>query len=103
MSRRLLAVLVTALLCGCSNQGAITFVPDGVYSGSTAAGQEVDLQVNGGEVKLQTKTLKRDVDNSYVEKKRGWRIKCRVEKPSKDIRCEWTQNGKTETIELMRL
>jgi hypothetical protein len=98
-----LSLVVAALpLAGCAEKN-LTFVPDGYYSGSTSTDQEVDLQVNGGEVKLDGKTLKRDEKGRYVEKKRKWVIDCTKQKGSKDITCELTRGGRTETVELMRL
>ena len=104
MSVRRVVLLALALpLLSCGNASA-PFVPDGAYAGSNAAAQEVVLQVHGGEVKLNSKTLKRDAKTgAYVEKKRKWSISCAKEKGSKDIRCELTMGGHTETVELMHL
>ena len=98
-----LAVTAALLLAACSNQADKLFVPEGAYSGSTSTDEEVNLTVNGGEVKLQGKSLKGDADGSFVEKKRKWRITCHQEKGSKDISCTWIRDGKAETIELMQL
>ena len=98
-----IAALAVLALAACSNQADKQFVPEGAYSGSTSTDEEVNLQVNGGEVKLQGKSLKRDEDGSYVETKRKWRISCHQEKGSKDISCTWTHNGRKENIELMYL
>ena len=97
------AALAVLALSACTNQADKEFVPEGAYTGSSSADEEVNLTVSGGEVKLQGKTLKQDTDGSYVEKKGKWRLDCHKEKGSKDISCKWTHDGRTETIELMYL
>jgi len=99
MKRMLLVVLL--LVAGC--EGDDRTLPNGAYAGSTADRQAVEVAVEGGKVWVNGIETKPDRDRVFVQRKAPrMAVKCRTA-PDRELVCEVTRSGRTETVELMRL
>lgn len=99
--KRVLLVVLLLLVAGC--EGDDRTLPNGGYAGSTADRQAIEVAVEGSKVWINGLETRPEKDRRYVQKKAPRiAVRCRTA-PRRELVCEVTRAGRTETVELMRL
>ena len=102
--KRILAVIAVALLAGVSGcKGSNAFIPGGVYSGSTADKQSVNIVV-GSKITLDGAEMRFTKDQGLqgVHDKK-LRMKCHTQNHQTELSCFIERDAHTETDELLKL